>query len=62
SDEPVRVTIIMPGPVITELNDWEHWDGRAMDPVDIADTIVFALTRPDHVELTEISVNTTEKT
>ncbi|MFB6253852.1 MAG: SDR family oxidoreductase [Halobacteriaceae archaeon] len=61
SDEPVRVTIIMPGPVITELNDWEHWDGRAMDPVDIADTIVFTLTRPDHVELTDISVNTTEK-
>jgi len=61
SDEPVRVTIVMPGPVVTELNDWAHWDGRAMDPADVADTIVFALSRPDHVELTEISVNTTEK-
>jgi NADP-dependent 3-hydroxy acid dehydrogenase YdfG len=61
SDEPVRVTIVMPGPVITELNDWEHWDGRAMDPADVADTIVFVLSRPDHVELTDITVNTTEK-
>ncbi|MFT4892011.1 MAG: NADP-dependent 3-hydroxy acid dehydrogenase YdfG [Halobacteriales archaeon] len=61
SDDPVRVTIVMPGPVVTELNDWAHWDGRAMDPADVADTIVFALSRPDHVELTDISVNTTEK-
>lgn len=61
SDKSVRVTIVMPGPVITELNDWEHWDGRAMDPADVADTIVFALSRPDHVELTDISVNTTDK-
>jgi hypothetical protein len=61
ADEPVRVTIVMPGPVITELNDWEHWDGRAMDPVDVAETIVFAVSRPEHVELTEISVNSTEK-
>ncbi|WP_436923444.1 SDR family oxidoreductase [Halosimplex amylolyticum] len=61
SDEPVRVTIVMPGPVVTELNDWEHWDGRAMDPADVAETIVFALSRPDHVELTDIGVNTTEK-
>lgn len=61
SDKSVRVTIVMPGPVITELNDWEHWDGRAMDPADIADTIVFALSRPDHVELTDISVDTTDK-
>lgn len=61
SEEPVRVTIVMPGPVVTELNDWEHWDGRAMDPDDVAETVVFAISRPDHVELTEISVDTTEK-
>lgn len=61
SDESVRVTIVMPGPVVTELNDWEHWDGRAMDPADVAETIVFAVSRPEHVELTEIGVNTTEK-
>lgn len=61
SDKPVRVTIVMPGPVITELNDWENWDGRAMDSADVADTVVFALSRPEHVELTNISVNSTEK-
>jgi NADP-dependent 3-hydroxy acid dehydrogenase YdfG len=61
ADDPVRVTIVMPGPVVTELNDWDHWDGRAMDLADVADTIVFALTRPDHVELTDSSVNTTDK-
>ncbi|MFP9191982.1 hypothetical protein ACLI4Q_10030 [Natrialbaceae archaeon A-CW1-1] len=51
----------MPGPVSTELNDWEHWDGRAMDAADVAKTVVFALSRPPHVELTDISVNTTDK-
>jgi NADP-dependent 3-hydroxy acid dehydrogenase YdfG len=61
SDEPVRVTIVMPGPVITELNDWKHWEGRAMEPAEVGETIVFALTRPEHVELTDISVNTTDK-
>jgi NADP-dependent 3-hydroxy acid dehydrogenase YdfG len=61
SDEQVRVTIVMPGPVVTELNDWEHWDGRALDPSDVADAIVFAVSRPDHVELPDITVNSTDK-
>jgi len=51
----------MPGPVRTELNDWAHWDGRVMDPADVAETIVFALSRPAHVELTDLTVNTTDK-
>jgi hypothetical protein len=55
------VTIVMPGAVVTELNDWAHWDGRAMDPADVAETIAFAVSRPDHVELTSISVDTTDK-
>lgn len=61
SDEQVRVTILMPGAVVTELNDWAHWDGRAMDPADIAETVVFAVSRPPHVELTQLSVDTTDK-
>jgi NADP-dependent 3-hydroxy acid dehydrogenase YdfG len=61
SEEDVRVTIVMPGPVITELNDWEHWDGRAMDPEDVAETIAFAASRPRRVELTEIGVDSTDK-
>ncbi|NHN47963.1 SDR family oxidoreductase [Halostella sp. JP-L12] len=61
SDEQVRVTIVMPGPVVTELNDWEHWDGRPMAPTDVAESIVFAVSRPDHVEIPDITVNTTDK-
>lgn len=61
SDEDVRVTTVMPGPVATEMNDWEQWDGRALDPADVAEAIVFAVTRPDHVELPDITVNTTDK-
>ena len=61
SDEPVRVTVVMPGPVVTELNDWEHWDGRAMDPEDVAETVVFAASQPSRVELTQISVDSTDK-
>jgi NADP-dependent 3-hydroxy acid dehydrogenase YdfG len=61
SEEPVRVTVVMPGPVVTELNDWEHWEGRAMDPEDVAETITFAASRPSRVELTQISVDSTDK-
>jgi NADP-dependent 3-hydroxy acid dehydrogenase YdfG len=61
SEEDIRITVVMPGPVITELNDWEHWDGRAMDPEDVAETITFAVSRPPRVELTEISVDSTDK-
>jgi NADP-dependent 3-hydroxy acid dehydrogenase YdfG len=61
ADEQVRVTIVMPGATVTELNDWEHWEGRAMDPADVAETIVFAVSRPAHVEIPDITVNTTDK-
>jgi Short-chain alcohol dehydrogenase of unknown specificity len=61
SEEDVRVTIVMPGPVITELNDWERWDGQAMEPRDVAETIAFAASRPPRVELREISVDSTDK-
>mgnify|MGYP002760531799 FL=1 len=61
SEEDVRITIVMPGPVITELNDREHWDGQAMEPRDVAETIVFAASRPPRVELKEISVDSTDK-
>jgi len=61
SEDPVRVTILMPGPVKTELNDWEHWAGRAMDPSDVAETVEFVVSRPGHVEIPSLSVNTTDK-
>lgn len=61
ADQQVRVTVVMPGAVVTELNDWEHWDGRPMDPADVAETVAFAVSRPDHVEMTEVSVDTTDR-
>ncbi len=50
----------MPGPAVTELNDWGSWDGRAMDPDDVAKMVVFAASRPSRVELTQISVDSTD--
>ncbi len=61
SEEDVRVTIVMPGPVASEMNDWEEWDGRALNPSDVAEAITFAVSRPDHVEIPDITVNTTDK-
>lgn len=61
ADEQVRVTVVMPGPVVTEMRDWSEWEGRALDPSDVADAIKYAVTRPEHVELPEITVNTTDK-
>ncbi|MFD1644193.1 SDR family oxidoreductase [Haloarchaeobius litoreus] len=60
-EEDVRVTTVMPGPVVTEMHDWAEWDGRALDPDDVADAIVFAVSRPDHVELRELTVDATDK-
>jgi len=61
TDEAVRVTIVMPGPVVTELNDWSDWAGRALDPADVADAIAFAVARPPHVEIGELTVNSRDK-
>lgn len=61
ADEQVRVTVVMPGPVVTEMRDWSEWEGRALDPGDVADAIEYAVSRPEHVELPEITVNTTDK-
>ena len=61
SEEDVRVSIVMPGPVESEMNDWGDWDGRALDPFDVAESIVFTVSRPDHVEIPDITVNTTDK-
>lgn len=60
-DDDVRVTVVMPGPVDTEMTDWSDWDGRELNPEDVADTIAFALSRPPHVEIPELTVNTTDK-
>lgn len=61
ADEDVRVTVVMPGPVDTEMTDWSDWDGRELQPEDVADTIAFVLDRPPRVEIPEVTVNTTDK-
>jgi NADP-dependent 3-hydroxy acid dehydrogenase YdfG len=61
SDEDVRVSVVMPGPVSSEMRDWAGWEGRALDPTDVAESIVFTVSRPDHVEIPDITVNTTDK-
>jgi NADP-dependent 3-hydroxy acid dehydrogenase YdfG len=61
SEEPVRVTIVMPGPIQSEMKDWSDWEGRALDPEDVADSIRYVVSRPDHVEIPDITVNTTDK-
>lgn len=60
ADDGVRVTILMPGPVVTEMRDWAEWDGRALDPADIAEAVVFAVSRPDHVSITDLTVDATD--
>lgn len=69
----VRVTLIEPGFVSTELTshitdpemqaaaaDIEQ-SLRALTPDDIADVVVFALTQPDHVTVNEILVRPTDQ-
>jgi NADP-dependent 3-hydroxy acid dehydrogenase YdfG len=61
ADEDVRVTTVMPGPIQSEMKDWTDHDLRPLEPGDVADTVLFAVTRPPHVELPELTVNTTDK-
>ncbi len=71
--EKIRVTDIEPGVVATELTqhitDRETADGfkaywgdkRALDSEDVAETILFVLSLPDHVNVNEILVRPTDQ-
>lgn len=61
NEEDVRVTVVMPGPIQSEMKDWSDWDGRPLQPSDVAETIAFVATQPSHVEIPELTVNTTDK-
>ena len=70
----VRVTIIEPGMVETELLDhnknpmviegakkMKDQIGKSLDSADIADAILFAVTRPEHVAINEVLVRPTKQ-
>jgi NADP-dependent 3-hydroxy acid dehydrogenase YdfG len=67
----VRVSVIEPGPVRTELADANRPEIRqailgrqqgveVLDPQDVADAIAYMVTRPRHVNVNEIMVRPTE--
>ena len=71
--EGIRVTDIEPGVVATELTDHitdtetanrfqEMWAEKTpLESIDIAETILFVLSRPDHVNVNEILVRPTDQ-
>lgn len=61
ADEPVRVVVVMPGPVKTEMRQWTEWSGRPCQPEDVAEVVAFVASRPSHVEIGEIWVDSTDK-
>ncbi|MCM3088409.1 SDR family oxidoreductase [Bhargavaea ginsengi] len=52
----VRVTNISPGMVDTPLMGSRSVDRKILDPENIADAIVYALTQPAHVNVNEITI------
>lgn len=55
AEEDVRVTVVMPGAVDTEAVSLGDVDD-VLDPADVADTITFAVSRPDNVLMAEFTV------
>lgn len=54
----VRTTLVSPGEVDTPMQTDEGRDARRiLDPEDVADTVVYALTRPEHVLVNELRVS-----
>jgi NADP-dependent 3-hydroxy acid dehydrogenase YdfG len=61
----VRATLVSPGPVDTRLWDPVNPDGREgytprasmLDPASVAEAIMFALTRPRHVDIEELRLS-----
>ncbi|MFL5870504.1 MAG: SDR family oxidoreductase [Solirubrobacterales bacterium] len=52
----IRVTVIEPGMVDTDFFDTRPGPERALQDVDIARAVVFALTQPQHVDVNEILI------
>jgi NADP-dependent 3-hydroxy acid dehydrogenase YdfG len=56
ADDGVRVTVVMPGVVDTEMQGTETFEREVLSPADVADTVTFALSRPDNALLAELLV------
>ncbi len=59
-DEDVRVTVVNPGPIQSEMKDWSDRDARVLDPEDVADAIRYVVSRPRRVEVPELTVDSTD--
>ena len=57
-DAGIRVTLLSPGEVATPMQPEEDVRSmRMLDPDDVADAVIFAVTRPRHVVVPEIRIN-----
>lgn len=53
----IKTTSILPGMVDTPMTEHSDFGGRKkLDPENIADAIVYALTQPAHVNVNEVTV------
>lgn len=56
-DDGIRVTLIEPGEVATPMQPEEEIESTPMlDPVDVADAILYAVSRPDHVCINDVQI------
>jgi NADP-dependent 3-hydroxy acid dehydrogenase YdfG len=62
TEEGIRTTVIEPGLVDTAMQDEETREAmRLLDPADVADTIVYVVSRPEHVNVNNILLRPTEQ-
>jgi len=58
----VRVTVVEPGLVDTAMQNEQTRAAMALlDPADVADAIVYAVSRPEHVSVNDIQIRPTEQ-
>lgn len=57
-DTGIRVTLLSPGEVATPMQpEADVRSMRMLDPDDVAEAVIFAVTRPRHVSISEIRIN-----
>lgn len=60
-DHNIRVVTICPGSVNTGFNDKDRDDPMIIQPDDVTETVLFSLTMPDRVNVSEIDIRPTKK-